>query len=128
MTKMLLAVTIVAVVGVSLAEAARGPTSNERSRILGAIKLDFDRLDQTTKSVTGRIALGYGQPRVSSVDRHWATAPIRIWSAAGEEAQPELVILRKSRLTGRWLVLDITTAPRACYVPKPVRADLNLPC
>jgi hypothetical protein len=125
---LLLVVAILAVSGISLAEAARGPTSTERSRILAAIKLDFDQLDQKTKSITGRIKLGYGRIRVSTVDRHWALAPIRIWSIDGQEAQPGVAVLRKSYLTGRWLVLDITTAPRECYVPKAVRKDLGLLC
>jgi hypothetical protein len=128
MQKVLLAVVLAAVVGVSLAQGARRPTSSERSRILAAIKLDLDQFDQKTKSFTGRIALGYGQPRVSTVDRHWAVAPIRIWDASGREAQSELTILRKSNLTGHWLVLDITTDPRECYVPKAVRKDLGLLC
>lgn len=108
--------------------SVRRPTTTERSQILAAIKRDFDQLDVQTKGATGRIKFGYGLPRVSTVDRHWAAVPIRIWDANGQEAQPELAVLHKSLLTGRWLVYDIATAARYCYVPKAARRDLRLPC
>jgi hypothetical protein len=75
MKKVLLAVALAAVAGVSLAQAARRPTSSERGRILAAIKLDFDQFDQKTRAFTGRVAFGSGQPRVSTADRHWARCP-----------------------------------------------------
>lgn len=125
---LLVGVAVLAVSGISLAEAARRPTITERSRILAAIKFDFDRLDVQTKAVTGRIKLGSGPTRISTVDRHFAVAPIRIWSADGQEAQPEVAVLRKSYVTGRWLVYDVTTFPRECWVPQAVRKDLGLFC
>jgi hypothetical protein len=60
MKTVVLAIAVAAVVVVSFAQAARRPTPSERSRILAAIKLDFDQLDQKTKTFTGRITFGSG--------------------------------------------------------------------
>jgi hypothetical protein len=118
----LVALAVMATVGVSAAQAARQPTPAERTAIVQTVKGFYE---YWWYAKPGPIAgLKVSRVRVSTVDPHWAAADVAGPRSAGRPALVDRVLLWHA--VKRWIVAD---APSSEFIgcgvaPAAVNRDL----